>query len=242
METIETNKVNKEQITFKDKQIWAELKKLADQDNTGIGTKAKELLKAAIEKTQVKPVASSPEKEITSKESSNIEKVLEFPDPETAEKLEVVAELLSQIMASKNEYLQTESEARLEEAKEQVYDELISNNLVLRLSKSQKDVFIKLYQFRFDNGKKHSEKIEDLFFYMLKKYVEDDWSEPMPKGFKNEFKDAFVDYFNPKPNTINHVTIIDKLRELNKEEKEEVEIELQPDTKGTPKRSGIGLF
>jgi hypothetical protein len=50
----------------------------------------------------------------------------------------------------------------------------------------------------------------------------------MPKGFKNEFKDAFADYFNPKP--------------IPAEEESDLEEEATEKKPDTAEKKSSGLF
>ncbi len=185
METIESKKENKEQVTFKDKDIWAFLKKQADEQKSSIGAVAKQLLSNAAKTPAPAPV-----------KSNQVEPALSIDENKTLDssKLDLIAELLSQLVVSREE----EFAENLRKESENFEEEFRSKYFILGLTENQRNLFVKLFKYRAENKKKYSDKIEDLFFYMFLKYVKDDWFEDMPDGFKVEFKEAFVEYFQSK--------------------------------------------
>lgn len=104
---------------------------------------------------------------------------------------------LAKVLESKNAVERDELICKgNEEAADEREEQLRDKFLMLELSKSQKELFRKIFEFRKERDEKYSEKIEGIFFYMFKKvFYEANFWDTVPEDFKKEFKEAFAEYF-----------------------------------------------
>ena len=71
----------------------------------------------------------------------------------------------------------------------------MKNNLLIKLTDDQKNLFYKLLSYRKEKGKIFSESPEDLFFFMLKETFFEGWNHKHDE-FDEEFKTAFAEKLN----------------------------------------------
>lgn len=208
METIEKKKENPKQVTFRDPEIWDALKKLSEEtDNSGVGPKAKELIKAALQKNtqqaETAPVVVKEEKSL----SVAVEKAI--PTQESLEvsaisKLDIIGNLLLQLLAASNDQESEETQEKIEEAVtkalEEQEEELRGSHLMLSFTEKQTEVIINLFEHRKAKDKKLV-SIESLFFELIREQFYSEMrlfsTSEIPAGFDKEFRDAFEGYFNP---------------------------------------------
>jgi|GEM_PF-5354485 len=213
MDTLKTKKKNEEQITFKDAGIFAALKRISENNgNSGIGPEAKKLLKDAIENLD-NPRKETPSKEIPQEKTIKQPQLTDDDEISISEKLDILAELISKLITSSEVSNDEAVEQRIVEETETAVQEheeqLRSENLMLMLPPSIKDLFYKLLDFRKKKGKEYSDSVEQLFLFLFKNYIVNTW-DSLPDDFTSELKQAVSDYLNPKDELEKEEKIVDK--------------------------------
>jgi hypothetical protein len=202
METTSNKKENNQQITAKNKALYSSIKEYCiSRGNIPMGKGLIEVADKGLEKIRAeketieKKVVS--EKEISKKDSIVTELEISF-----SEKIDVLAEAINKLIASKDEVsdeeFQTQVSNAIEEAVVEHEDILRSLNLMFVLPQPMKTLVYSLLDFRKSRKEKYSENVEQLFLSMFKTYV-DESSDSFPDGFKKEFNKQFKEYFTVKP-------------------------------------------
>lgn len=217
METVKIKKENNEQVTFKDPEIFAALKKISEnKGNTGIAPEAKELLREAL-KNLGKPKDQTLVNEvITEKESSKNNVITKESEISLSEKLYIIAESLGKLITSgesaNEEFVESRISEGIQSGTNEAMINIMAENIMLKLPDYIRNLVYKLLEFKKGQKAEYSESVEQLFLSMFKTYV-DESSDSFPDGFKKEFNKQFKEYFTVKP-----VDQVEKVIEAKEEE------------------------
>jgi hypothetical protein len=203
METVKIKKENNEQVTFKDPEIFAALKKISEnKGNTGIAPEAKELLREALKSLGKSKDQKLVNEVITEKESPKNDVITKESEISLSEKLDIIAESLGKLITAEETANEEFVEKRISEGIQSGIDEsminIMAENIMLQLPDYIRNLVYKLLEFKKGQKADYSESVEQLFLSMFKTYV-DESSDSFPDGFKKEFNKQFKEYFTVKP-------------------------------------------